>query len=89
MPEAIGKGKEKVCFESMRLRHFTEAGGIAYGGHRLRHFQCLSDCFYSIKHNSCPHDIPHIDAACVGSCRKSQSPSVAAGASVELVSRES
>ena len=39
MPEGVGKGKEKVCFKSMHLRHFAEAGGIAYGGHRFRHFQ--------------------------------------------------
>jgi hypothetical protein len=38
MPEGVGKGKGKVCFESMHLRHFTEAGGIAYGGHLLRHY---------------------------------------------------
>lgn len=37
MPEGVGKGKEQVCFKSMHLRHLTEAGGIAYGGLRLRH----------------------------------------------------
>lgn len=37
MPEGVGKGKGKVCFESMHLRHFTEAGGIAYGGLTVRH----------------------------------------------------
>ena len=43
MPEGVGKGKGKVCFESMHLRHFTEAGGISYGGHLLRQMPCIDE----------------------------------------------
>ena len=47
----------------------------------LRHFNGLRACFHCKNRNTCPHDIPHIDAACPGILRNA--PLVSSGTSVE------
>jgi hypothetical protein len=63
-------------------------GSRGFESLRLRHLWHLSYCFNYINLKADPHDIPHNNMACHGIHRKSQSPNVAAGASIRRVIRE-